>query len=361
MAGIELRAGAAAEIPVLVIGAGQAGLATGYHLARAGIGYRIIDANRRVGDSWRQRYASLELFTPRWMSALPGLAVDGEPDGFSTGDAFANYLENYAQTFDIPVENLVRATRLGRGVGGGLDVETSAGEVIRAGRVVITTGGFQQPVVPTLASGFDGSVASFTTATYRWPAQIEPGTVLVVGDGATGRDIAAELAPTRLVLLATGRSRKLLPEKIFGRSTWWWLSRLGLMGASSASSIGRLMRRADPFPDRDRGIGALRRKGVRIKPRLVGAQGNLASFADGSTEPVSSVVWAVGYRDDTDWVDIPGASVDRSFIHARGISPVEGLFFVGRPWQRNRASALVHGAGADAAEIVKAMVGGARR
>ena len=145
--------------------------------------------------------------------------------------------------------------------------------------------------------------------------------------------------------------------RILGKSAWWWLHWSGLMQAPKESRLGRYMQKADPFPDRDRNLDSLARNGVRIMPRLMSAAGSIAQFSDGSATEVVSVVWAVGFRDDSSWVEIAGAGGSNgSFVHTEGVSEIPNLFFVGRPWQRNRASALIMGAGPDAAAIVKRIV-----
>lgn len=188
----------------------------------------------------------------------------------------------------------------------------------------------------------------------RSPASLPSGPVLIVGDGASGRDIAIELASTRETWLAIGKPRRLFPERILGRSIWQWLSTLGLLRVGPDSWLGKRMRKVDPFPDRGRSLKALKRAGVRVVPRLTAARGARATFADGQTAEVGSVVWCVGYRDDFGWIDVAGAK-DRTgaILQTEGVSPVSGLYFVGRPWQRNRASALVMGAGEDARRIVE--------
>ncbi len=340
---------------VLVIGAGQAGLAAGYHLKRAGLPFEIVDAGKRIGDSWRNRYASLTLFTPRAFSALPGMDMPGDPNGYPSRDEFADYLEAYAEHFEIPVTLDAKVTRLGRS-DQGFEALLENGRKIPASHGIIATGGFQSPIVPPLANGFETEVLQLTAVSYRGPDQIPPGNVLVVGDGASGRDIAVELAGSRTVWLATGKPRKLFPERILGRSMWWWLRSLGMMKVSATSAIGRLMRRADPFPDRDRNLQSLRREGVRVVPRLAQANGRTAIFSDDRKAEVAAVIWTVGYRDETAWIEIPGALDPYGrFLREDGVSPVEGLYFVGRPWQRNRASALVMGAGDDAAVVVDAL------
>jgi len=337
---------------ILVIGAGQAGLAAGYHLQRAGLPFRIVEAAGRPGESWRRRYASLTLFTPRSFSALPGMPLPGDPDGYPARDEFADYLESYATRFELPVMLGSKVTRLMR-TSEGYEAGFEVGETIAASHVIVATGGFQTPIVPDLDQGFGFEVTRLTSDDYLGPEQIPSGSVLVVGDGASGRDIAMELAATRPVLLATGKPRKLFSERLLGRSMWWWLKNLGLMNVSSGSLIGQAMRRADPFPDRDRSLDSLRRAGVKVAPRLIKAGGAVATFADGAEVEVATVIWATGYRDDSTWIDIPGAIAPTgAYLHKAGVSPIAGLYFVGRPWQRNRASALVMGAGDDAAAIV---------
>src|SRR5690606_36434935 len=130
---------------------------------------------------------------------------------------------------------------------------------------------------------------------------------------------------------------------------------LGLMRARPGSAIGRLMRRADAFPDRDRSLGDLEQMGVAVSPRVVSAHGRAAFFSNGSKRVIGSVIWCIGYRDDSDWLQIPGSTHSSGrFLQTGGLSPVPGLFHLGRPWQQNRASALVMGAGEDASAVVAA-------
>lgn len=347
----------AERIAVLVIGAGQAGLAIGSWFKTRGVPFTIVEAHERIGMSWRRRYASLTLFTPRRFSGLPGIEMSGSPEGYATSGEFADYLERYARAFALPIATGTRVERLTQAEDGTFAAALASGRTVRAQVVVVATGGFQVPVNPDLGKDFDPSVVQLTPGTYRQPSDLPSGTALVVGDGASGRDIAIELAATRRVLLATGKPRRLLPERILGRNVWWWLDKLGLMRASSESPIGRMMRRADPFPDRGRSLTRLKQRGVEVVPRLVAAAGRTARFAHGQAEEIAAVVWATGYRDDTDWIDIPGAvDADGRFSHVAGVSPVPGLFFVGRPWQRNRVSALIMGVGADAALIADAVM-----
>jgi len=342
---------------VLVIGAGQAGLAAGYHLKNAGAPFTIVDGNRHVGDTWRARYDSLTLFTPRQFSSLPGLDLPGNRELYASRDEFADYLETYATRLRLPVELGRRVTRLSKIGDLAFEAEFEDGTRLPASEVIVATGAFQRALVPGLSTRFGNDVLQLTTETYRHPGQLPDGPVLVVGDGASGRDIAVEVRKVQPVILATGKPRKLFPERVLGKSVWWWLNLLGVLRAAADSRIGRKLKQSDAFPDRKRSLEGMAKRGIRIVQRLAEASGTEARFADGTSVNIRTVIWAVGYLDDSSWLDIEGAAApDGTFLHKAGISPVEGIYFVGRPWQRNRASALIMGAGPDAEIIVQGLL-----
>ena len=339
------------DLDVLVIGGGQAGLAMGYQLKQAGHRFQIVERNPRLGDSWRNRYDSLVLFTPRAYSALPGLPVPGDPNGYPTKDEMADYLERYAGHFDLPVltETGIRSlTRLG----GGFRARTDADEIIDAGAVVLATGAFGRPAIPAISRQISADILQLTTESYKRPDQIPPGRVLVVGDGATGRQIAVELSATHEVLLATGRPRRVSPQRLLGRSVFWWMDRLGILRASRETRVGRYLMRTDPFPGKALGLGRLSQRGIHVVGRMSHVDGNGVGFADGETAEVDAVIWATGYRDDSRWVAIPEVKDTRGgFAHWRGVSSVPGLYFIGRSWQWTRGSALLAGVGDDASYV----------
>jgi putative flavoprotein involved in K+ transport len=342
----------------IIIGGGQAGLAMGHELLTRGRSFVILDASERIGDAWRNRWDSLVLFTPRAYSALPGLAHPGDPSGYPTKDEMADYLEAYAAHFHLPVRLRSRVQSLDR-VGTNFQVSTEQATV-EATTVVIAAGAYQVPAIPRVADLFAPEVRQCTTSTYKNPAGIPRGTVLVVGDGATGRQIALELAHTHTVLLAAGRPRSISPDMIFGRSIFWWLDRLGVLDASRDSGIGRRLMARDPFPGRHLALPRLREAGVATASRMSGVDGKIAHFEDGRCADVSTVIWSTGYRDDTSWINIPAAKrPDGHVIERRGVSPVPGLYYVGRSWQWTRGSALVLGVGRDAAYVADQMTSGA--
>jgi len=341
------------DLDVLVIGGGQAGLAMGYYLKQAGHRFQIIERNARLGESWRNRYDSLVLFTPRAYSALPGLPLPGDADGYPGKDEVADYLEHYANYFELPVSTETGIRSLTR-VDGGFRARTDAGEIIDARAVVLATGAFQRPAIPAVSRQLSPDVMQLTAESYKRPGQIPPGRVLVAGDGATGRQIAAELTTTHEVLLATGRPRRVSPQRILGRSVFWWMDRLGILKSSRETRVGRYLMKADPFPGRDLSLGRLRRRGVRVVDRLLEVDGKGASFASRETAEVDAVIWATGYRDDSKWVTIPEAKDPHGgFAQLGGVSAEPGLYFIGRSWQWTRGSALLQGVGDDAAYVAR--------
>lgn len=340
-------------LDVVVVGAGQAGLAAGRFLRQAGVSFRLFDRARRVGDSWRRRYDSLTLFSPRRYSSLPGLQMDGPPDGYPHKDEVADYLERYAQHVSLPVALGEGVAHLGQAAAG-FHATTACGRVVAARAVIVATGPFQRSIVPPFAAKLPGHLAQFSADTYRHPAAVPPGRVLVVGGGGTGRQIAHELAPTHEVTLSVGRSPTITPQRLFGRDVIALFDTLGFLRADKGTLRGRLARANESFPGRHLRPTGLRRRGVRLRSRTVDAQGDVFRFADDSTASFDSVIWVLGYRDDTSWLDVPAALDPQGrYLQERGISPVPGLFHVGRSWQTCRASALLCGVSADAATIVE--------
>jgi putative flavoprotein involved in K+ transport len=297
------------------------------------------------------------LFTPRTYSALPGLSVPGDPEGYPTKDEMADYLESYARHFELPVLVDTPIRRLER-TDEGFRTTTGTGETIDARAVVLATGAFQTPAVPPIARQLAANVVQLSPESYCSPAQLPTGPVLVVGDGASGRQIARELAATHHVYLSTGRPRRVSPERLLGKSIFWWMDKLGILRASRESAIGKYLMKTDPFPGKGLALKQLRQQGVRVVSRLLDADGKTVTFVGGETAAVETVIWATGYQEQTDWIDIPeakdaGAHLQPSVLSQRGISPVPGLYLIGRSWQWTRGSALLTGVGADALYLTK--------
>ncbi len=341
-----------AGLDVLVIGAGQAGLAAGYHLRATGLRFQLVERHARIGDSWRERFDSLALFTPRAYSHLPGLLLDGDQEGYATRDEVADYLERYAAEFQLPVHHGAAVTSLDR-VDGRFIATLGDGATVEARGIIVASGAFAVPAVPRFAERLSASVKQLTPGSYRNPSSVPAGPVLVVGDGATGRQIALELAASRRVLLATGKKRSMVPQRLLGRSIFWWMDRLGILDAKPAGRIGRRLLARDAFPGRHLTDNRLQVAGVELVARVTSADGASITLGSGDVRKIDSVIWATGYRDDASWARIPGAVGDAgSFIESDGLSPIPKLFFVGRPWQMRQSSALLTGVGGDAKVIV---------
>jgi putative flavoprotein involved in K+ transport len=346
------------RLEAAVIGAGQAGLAVGHFLARAGRRFVILEAGKSVGTAWRGRWDSLVLFTPRRYDALPGLPFPGEPDGYPGRDEVVAYLEHYARTFDLPVRFRSQVRSL-EAENDGFVLELADGRRVAADQVVVATGPFQVPSIPALADDLDPALFQEHSTAYRSPSRVPAGTVLVVGGGNTGFQIAKELSATHTVHLAVGSRQTPLPQRLIGRDLFWWLTRLGLLDKSVDSRFGRRAR------DRDTLIGSspreLRRAfGVALRPRAVGGAGQTVRFADGTQLDVDAVVWATGYRPDHSWIGLDITDGNGRLRHRRGVSDVRGLYFLGLSWQHTRGSALL-GFVEDDAEFIAGRIEAAAR
>jgi putative flavoprotein involved in K+ transport len=335
-------------VEVIVVGAGQAGLAIAWYLARLGLRFRVLEASAELGQSWRSRWDSLTLFTPAQYDALPGMPFPAPADTYPTKEPVADYLQAYADAFRLPVRLNARVTSLSRS-GDGFEVRT-ADETFSARRVVVATGPFQVPFIPPAGGGLDSAVTQIHSADYRNPQTLPDGPVLVVGGGNSGLQIAAELSASRRVDVSMGTSPPILPQRLAGRDLFWGLTRLGLMRVPAESRLGRRVQARGEFV-----IGTSRRRlkgaGVRFRPRLVGADGRTVRFADGSTLDVGVVLWATGYRSDYSWISIPGVVRNGRVAHRRGVSDVPGLYFLGLSWQHTRGSALLGFLDEDASHI----------
>ena len=291
-----------AHYQVVVIGAGQAGLAMGYYLTRQGRRFIILERGDSIAPAWRERWESLTLFTPRRYSSLPGLPFPGDSDGYPTRDEVIAYLERYAEDVrrsDRAREPGSQTFPRGRALRPRARREDDHGD-----QVVVATGPFQTPYVPKLAAELDPEVWQAHSTGYRRPSDVPEGTVLVVGGGNTGFQIAKELSATHRVILSVGTRQKPLPQRLAGRDLFWWLTKTGLIHKTVESRLGQRLK------DRDTLIGSSpreleRRYGVELKPRAIRASGRTVSFEDGGEVEVDAVIWSTGYRPDYSWIDLP--------------------------------------------------------
>jgi putative flavoprotein involved in K+ transport len=335
-------------LDTVVIGGGQAGLAIAWHLKRPGLRFVVLEAGSELGHTWRDRWDSLKLFTPAQYDGLPGMPFPAPTDTYPTKDPVADYLQTYVTAFDLPVRLKTKVTSLSQ-ADQRFDVRT-ADDTFHTRQVVVATGPFQVPFVPPSAHGLEPSVTQVHSSGYRNPAALPGGSVLVVGGGNSGFQIAEELAATRQVDLSIGERAPMLPQRLAGRDLFWWLTRLGPLRVTVDSRLGRRASRREFIIGTNK--RRLRKVGVRFRPRLVEADGRTVRFADGSTLPgVGVVVWATGYRSDYTWIHIPGAIEHGRVVHRRGVTKIPGLYFLGLSWQHTRGSALLGFVNDDAAYL----------
>ena len=349
------------EVDVLVIGAGQAGLGVAYYLGKhPELTALVVDA-LPVGESWAERWETLQLFTPRRFSRLPGLPFPSGPGRTPTRLEMAEYLRSYAATLGLPVRCGVRVRRLSSEQVVFV-AETTAGPV-RAQHVVLATGPFRAPYVPAAGEALDPSVPQLHSFAYRRPSDIPPGDVLIVGGGNSAAQLALELAGSHRVTIASPGPLWFLPEDILGVSMYWWTLLTGVLNAGNEAWISRyIRRRGDAIVGTE--LRDLISSGqVRVLPhRVVGAYGRSVELTDGTVLPVESVLWCTGFRPDTDWIDVAGA-VDPTGapLHRAGASPVRGLHWMGLPWQTRLNSSIIDGVDRDARRTVRRIVAARRQ
>ena len=342
-------------LETLVIGGGQAGLAMGYQLSQRGLPYKIIDANKRVGDAWRNRWDSLRLFTPNRLNRLPGMRFPGFRWGFPSKDEWADYLESYARKFDLPVETGVRVERLTRE--GDRFVATSGGRRFEADNVVVAMSSWQRPRVPDFASELDPRIVQFHAAEYKNPGQIQEGDVLVVGAGNSGAEVAIELARTHKVLLSGAGNGAIpfRPESVPARALMPFVGRvifhrvlttktpIGRKARPKWISTGEPLIRVKP-----KDLAAV---GVERIPRVTGVQSGLPQLEDGRSVDVANVVWCTGFQPGFSWIDLPVLGPQEP-LHRRGVVESEpGLYFIGLKFLYSVSSEQIHGVGRDAGYI----------
>jgi putative flavoprotein involved in K+ transport len=348
----------------VVIGAGQAGLAAGYHLARRGIDFTVLDASRRVGDVWRERYDSLLLYSPARYNALPGLSFPLAGHAFPTGRQMADYLEAYADHHRLPIETGVPVDRLraSNGADGAGGYTISAGDRrYEANQVIVATGAFQRPHVPEFASRLDPGIRQLHSADYRGPHQLADGPVLVVGLSHSGADIAHELSNAGHRTFVSGKAHGQLPFSVDSRRArlaWPVLRFVAWNVLTLSTPIGRKMAprvRAGGGPLLRVRRGDLEAAGVTLhEARTIDVDGRgRPVLADGTALDVANVVWCTGFRPDYGWIELPVIGEDGWPRERRGVvddSP--GLYFLGIPFLYSFTSMLVLGAGRDAAHVV---------
>ena len=357
------------HVETLVLGGGQAGLSVGYHLAQRDLPFVILDANERIGDSWRKRWDSLRLFTPARYNALPGMAFPGPAHSFSTKDEVADYLEAYAGRFGLPVRTGVRVERLSRN-GSHFVVETSD-RLFEAENVVVAMSTHQVPRMPAFTHELDTRIRQLHSGEYRNPSQLRAGPVLVVGVGNSGAEIAVDVAkehPTRLAGKESGRVPFRIERtparfvflplmfRVIGHRVLTVRTPIGRKMRPKLLSHGAPLVRVKPTD-----IAAA---GIERVPRVVGVRDGLPLLENDRVLETANVIWCTGFRPDFSWIDLPVFGEEDEPIepiHRRGIVADEpGLYFVGLFFLYAMSSGFLPGVGRDAEHVVDDIASRAR-
>jgi putative flavoprotein involved in K+ transport len=342
-------------IDTVVIGGGQAGLASGYYLSQNGKKYIILDENTHPGETWRRSWDSLRLFTPSQNNNLPGMKFPKPDFYFPTKDETADFLKSYASLFSLPVRFGLKVDRIQRNEWG---FHISAGEVgFHTRNVIIASGVFHTPDIPSQARELNHGIFQMHSVDYRNPKDVPVQNAIVVGAGNSGAEIAIELAKAGKKVWLSGRDVGRPPAIklrgfLGGRPYWWLLSHVMTID----TPLGRRMKanvltHGNPLvrTNREEVAGA----GVEFISRLAGSKDGKPLLEDGRTLPAEGILWATGFRPDYSWIELPVFDETGRPRHERGvIREAPGLYFVGLHFQTGLTSSLLGGVGEDAKYIV---------
>lgn len=350
------------QVQTLVIGGGQSGLAVGYQLTQRSLPFLIVDANRRVGDAWRNRWDSLSLFTPNAFNSLPGMPIPGARWGFPTKDEYGDYLESYARRFEMPVRTGIRIERLTRN--GNRFLANAGPERFEAENVVVAMSSLQRPRIPGFADQLDPGVFQVHAADYRNPGQLREGDVLVVGAGNSGAEIAMDLAGTRRRVWLSGDHPGVLPFRPESRIARVLMPLVGRVifhrVLTTSTPVGRrarpkMLAKGDPLIRvKPKDLAAA---GIERVPRTTGVEGGLPRLADGRRLEVANVVWCTGFHPGFSWIDLPVLGPDEPHHHRGVVDAEPGLYFVGLNFLYAKSSEQIHGVGRDAAHVADQIAG----
>ncbi|MES2817419.1 MAG: NAD(P)/FAD-dependent oxidoreductase [Pseudomonadota bacterium] len=336
---------------VLIIGAGQAGMAMGWQLQRQGLDFLILEAGERPGGNWRQYYDSLKLFSPAGFSALPGLPFPGDAKRYPKRDEVVAYLEGYAAHFDLPIRFNTRIERVSR-EGAGFRLHSAEGRSFACEALVVAAGAFNQPYTPAITGLRDFAGRVLHSRDYRNSLGFEGRRVVVVGAANSAVQIAHELSAVARVTLASREPVRFDPQRLLGLDIHVWLRWSGL------DRTRWLKDQSTPVLDDGTYRRALREGRIPQRPMFQRITPDGVVWADGEHEAVDALLFATGFRPNLGFLaGLPLQDAEGRLLQRNGrASAVPGLFFVGLPGQRNLASATLRGVGADAAHLLPALL-----
>ena len=346
------------QFETIVIGGGQSGLATGYHLAKRHVDFIILDAHERIGDSWRERWDSLRLLAPAQFSSLPGMPFPAPDYSFPTKDEMSDYLETYARETNLPVKTGIRVRRVSSS-GDGYIVDTDERQ-FEASQVVIATGAYHHPRIPDFAKDLHPKIRQLHSSDYRNASQFQDGGVLVVGASNSGAEIAYEAARDHQTWLS-GRDTGELPFDAHSRAAhvmiplmWFMFNHVLTVRTPIGRKVQRFVRSHGLPLERVRGKDLAAVGVERVLERTIGARDGMPVLADNRVLDVANVVWCTGFRQDFSWIELPVVDEGGWPMQRRGIvSSAPGLYFIGLPFLYAAASHLIGGVGRDAGYIAR--------
>ncbi|MEV3818737.1 NAD(P)/FAD-dependent oxidoreductase [Aeromonas salmonicida] len=335
------------RLDVVVIGAGQAGLACGWYLKQQGLSFVILDAQARPGGNWRNYYDSLELFSPAAYSSLPGMPFPGAPGHYPGRDEVVRYLEQYADLFQLPVRQGVQVTQVAR-ADAGFQITAANGQGLLASAVIVASGAFSRPYLPDIPGLESFRGAQLHSADYRHAAPFRGQSVAVIGAANSAVQIAYDLASVATVTLATREAIRFAPQRILGADFHSWLKWTGL------EKTRWLNDQSTPVLDDGTYRKALKTGYFKQRPMFTQVTSTGIVWPNGQHEAVDSLVFATGFRPNLTFLEGLPVMNERGQVMQRDghAMHVPGLYFVGLPKQRNFASATLRGVGPDAGHLL---------
>ncbi|TBW30055.1 NAD(P)/FAD-dependent oxidoreductase [Gramella sp. KN1008] len=331
----------------IVVGAAQAGLAMAYYLNKLNKDYLVVDKEAKIGASWLNRWDSLTLFTPSEFNNMPGMVFPAEKGHYPSKTEVADYFKEYVAKFNIPVQLNTFIENISQ-EGDHFILKSPQGE-LRAKNVVIATGPFHIPYTPPFSKKIDQSIFQIHSNYYKNPAQLQEGKTMVVGAGDSGFQILDEVSQgDREVYFSGTTNVKVLPQEILGKTLWWWFTKIGFLSFSRDTWLGRrLSRSRQPVIGTD--VKAiLNRPNVEAVGKTKNAEGKIVVTEKKRLTDLRNIIWATGYRPNFNWIEGQELSKDGYPKHYRGVSNIEGLYFIGLPWLHTRGSATLGGIKKDA-------------
>lgn len=331
----------------IIIGAGQAGLAMAYYLHQQGLNYLIVDANSEIGAPWLKRWDSLKLFTPSEFNHLPGMNFPHKKGHYANKYEVADYLKSYANKFNMPIEFNHKITSLKK-VNGIFKLKSDSKE-FEANNVIIATGPFHKPFTPKCHTKISNEILQIHSEHYKSPSQLQDGNTLVVGAGDSGVQILDEISNSNRAVYFSGNTNiSSIPQELLGKTLWWWFQKIGFLSAHKYSWIGKkLSNGGQPVIGTD--VKTLfKKENVNCVGRTLDANNETLHFEKQTVSDIKNIVWATGFKPNFEWIE--GVELDDNHYpkNYRGVSDLNGLYFIGLPWLYTRGSATLGGVKKDA-------------